>query len=317
MPDTEQEVRALFAAAAGDAPPGIDLLRGVRARRAAHRHRLRITLSAAAAAVTAAAIVVTLTLVRPPSALAQLTSAVSRMAGQSYHFSGTKTRVPLPGSGASMTLRAGFSGAFDPAREIGEETISTGEQVRFIGGYVYVKPGGPAAGQPKLPDGASWLKLPRPPLWAPVTPGRPLRITAGMLSVAETSPQNLFALLKSVSQVSRQGSTSGPGWTGTRYAFSVSITFGPPGRGGPTVNAAGTVDVDQQGRVRHLDAAYTLPALMPAARGRVTVEMTFSDFGAAVSVSAPPARDVFAPPAISAPVPPGPSRRSVSVSVPG
>ena len=33
MPDTEQQVRALFAAAAADVPPGIDLLSGVQARR--------------------------------------------------------------------------------------------------------------------------------------------------------------------------------------------------------------------------------------------------------------------------------------------
>ena len=37
MSDTDQEVRTLFAVAAEDVPPGIDLLRGVRARRAAHR----------------------------------------------------------------------------------------------------------------------------------------------------------------------------------------------------------------------------------------------------------------------------------------
>jgi hypothetical protein len=308
MADTEQQVRALFAAAAADVPPGIDLLRGVQARRVAHRFRLRVALSAAAAAVVAAAVVITLALAQAPSALAQLTSAVSRTAGQSYHFSATTTSVTLPGTGTPMTVRTDLSGAFDPARRIGEETTSTGEQARFIGSYVYLH------GHLTLPAGDSWQRAPSPTLWAPVTANRQLRLTAGLLSVAETSPQNLLALLKSASQVNRQGSVSGPGWTGTQYAFSVTVAIGPAGNGQPTVRATGTIDVDQQGRVRRLDAAYTLSAIAPARPERATVEMTFSDFGAAVSVSAPPARDVFAPgftPAVPGPAP------SASGSVPG
>jgi hypothetical protein len=307
MPDAEQQARALFAAATEDVPPGIDLLRGMQARRAARRFRLRVTLSAAAAAVVAAAAAITLTLAQAPSALAQLTSAVSRTAGQSYHFSATTTSVTLPGTGTPIRVRT-VSGAFDPARRIGEETTSTGEQTRFIGSYVYLH------GHLTLPVGKSWQRAPSPTLWAPVTASRQLRLTAGLLSVAETSPQNLLALLNSASQVSRQGSVSGPGWTGTRYAFSVTVAIGPAGSGQPTVRAAGTVDVDQLGRVRHLDAAYTLPARAAAPPERATVEMTFSDFGAPVSVSAPPAGDVFAPG--SAPAAPGPAP-SVSGSMPG
>lgn len=308
MPDTEQQVRALFAAATADIPPGIDLLRGVQARRVAHRFRLRVTLSAAAAAVVAAAVLITLTLAQAPSALAQLTSALSRTAGQSYHFSATTTSVTLPGTGTPMTVRTDLSGAFDPARRIGEETTSTGEQMRFIGSYVYLN------GHLTLPSGKSWLRAPSPTLWVPVTANRQLRLTAGLLSVAETSPQNLLALLKWASQVNRQGSVSGPGWTGTRYVFSVTVAIGPTGSGQLTVRATGTIDVDQLGRVRRLDAAYTLPAIASARPERATVEMTFSDFGARVSVSAPPARDVLAPG--SAPAVPGPAP-SVSGSVPG
>jgi hypothetical protein len=130
-----------------------------------------------------------------------------------------------------------------------------------------------------------------------------------MLSVAETSPQNLFRLLGSARQVNRQGTVSGPGWTGTQYAFSLTIALGPAGSGQGTVRATGTVDVDQRGQVRHLEAAFTVPAIYmgpaiaPAPPQRGTVEMTFSDFGAPVSVSAPPAREVFMPD--SAPVVPG------------
>ena len=45
------------------------------------------------------------------------------------------------------------------------------------------------------------------------------------------------------------------------------------------VGTVGTVGTDQQGRVRRLDAAYTLPAQASAPPERVTVEMTLSDFG--------------------------------------
>jgi hypothetical protein len=289
QPDTEQQLRALFAAATADIPPGTDLLRGVQAWRVAHLFRLRAALSAAAAAVVAAAVLITLALAQAPSALAQLTSAVSRTAGQSYHFSATTTSVTLPGTGAPMKARTDLSGAFDPARRIGEERTSTGEQTRFIGSYVYLN------GHLTLPSGKSWLRAPSPTLWVPVTTSRQLRLTAGLLSVAETGPQNLLALLKSASQVNRQGSVSGPGWTGTRYAFSVTVATGPDGSGQPTVRATGTIDVDQLGRVRHLDAAYTLPATASAPPEQATVKMTFSDFGAPVSVSAPPAPDVLTP----------------------
>jgi hypothetical protein len=293
MPETEQEVRALLAAATADMPPGIDLLRGAQARRSTRGIRPRITLSAAAAAVAAAAVLITLTLVQPPpSALAQVTSAVTRTAGQSYHFSATTTQVTLSGSGTAITSRTEFSGAFDPARRVGEETTRSGAQKRFIGSYVYLN-AGPARRQPALPGGKSWLRTPSFPRWAPVTASRQLRLTAGLLSVAETNPQNLLALLESVSQVNRLGSVSGPGWTGTRYAFSVAFVLGVAGNGAPTAHATGTIDVDQQGRVRHLDAAYTEPATASAPPKQGTVELTFSDFGAPVSVSAPPAREVL------------------------
>ena len=121
-----------------------------------------------------------------------------------------------------------------------------------------------------------------------------------MLGAAGTSPQGLFSLLKSVSNVTSQGRVSGAGWTGTQYAFSDTFALGPAGTGPAgtspaAVHATGTVDVDQQGRVRYLHATYTLHPTPPAQPQRVTIEMSFSDFGAPVRVSAPPASDVFTP----------------------
>ena len=293
MPDTEQQVRALLAAATEDVPAGIDLLRGVRARRPAPRARVRAGLAAAAAAVVVSAATLTLTLAQAPSALAQLTSAISRTTGHSYHFNATTTRVLGTGDGMPPATRTAFSGAFDPAAATGEETFSTGAQIRFTGGYVYLNPGRIPAGQPGLPGGKSWLGVPSPAFGVPASASPQLRLLAGMLGAAGTSPQGLFSLLRSVSTVTSQGSVPGSGWT--RYAFSGTFALGPAGSGPATATAAGTVDVDQQGRVRHLDATWALHATPPAQPERVTIEMSFSDFGAPVRVSAPPAGDVFMP----------------------
>jgi hypothetical protein len=120
-----------------------------------------------------------------------------------------------------------------------------------------------------------------------------------------------LALLESASTVRRTGSVSGPGWTGTGYAFSVRLAFGPGSGGEPTIAAAGAVDVDQQGRVRDFTVTYTVPANTgpagpPASAGRVSAQMTFSDFGAPVSVTAPPASEVYTPANIHIGVSPGP-----------
>ncbi len=293
VPDNDLQVRTLFTDAAADVPPGIDLLHGFKARRAARRVRARVALATAAASVLAAVTAVTLTIATAPSALAQLTSAVSRTAGLSYDISATLAAVPLRAGGPTPAQSGRVSGAFDPAQKTGEETTSDGRQIRFIGQYVYLP--APPAGEPPLPGGKSWVRAPSAQLWAPATAGNGLDVPAGLQSVAETSPQTLFALLKSASTVDRQGGTSGSGWTGTSYSFTVRLAFGPAGNGQPAVTAAGTVGVDQQGRVRSLDVAYTAPAQASAPPERVSVEMTFSDFGTSVSVSPPPASEVFIP----------------------
>jgi hypothetical protein len=294
VPDNDLLVRTLFTDAAGDVPLGVDLLHGFRARKAVRRVRGRVALAATAAGgLLAAATAVTLTIATAPSALAQLTSAASRTAGLSYDITATVAVKPLrAGSGVAQSGRV--SGAFDPAQRTGDETFDgfgSGGQIRFIGPYEYLyHPGGPA-----LPGGKSWVRAPSPQQWEPVTAGQGLSLAAGLSSLAVTSPQNLFALLKTASTVDRQGSASGGSWTGTKYTFTARVTFGPDGSSQPAVTAAGTAGVDQQGRVRRLNVAYTQPAQASLSPVRVTVEMTFSDFGTPVSVSPPPASEVFIP----------------------
>jgi hypothetical protein len=293
VPDTDQQVRTLFTDAAGHVPPGMDLLHGFKARKAARRVRGRVALAAVACSLLAAATAVTLTIATAPSALAELTSAASRTAGLSYRISATVTESPRADEPAPAQSGR-VSGAFDPAQKTGEETFGNG-QIRFIGRYVYqYVPAHPVSG-PAVPAGKSWVRLPSPQLWEPLTAGQGLMVAAGISSVAETNPQNLLAIIKSASTVARQGSASGDGWTGTSYSFTSKITFDQAGYGPYAVTATGTVGVDQQGRVRSFDAAYTQPAQGTAPPERVTVEMTFSDFGTPVPVSPPPASEVFIP----------------------
>lgn len=111
---------------------------------------------------------------------------------------------------------------------------------------------------------------------------------AGILGIGQSSPQDLLTLLESASQVREVGPASGPGWTGSAYTFTATTTLGGPLR--IVVSTSGRVDVDQQGRVRQLDATQTLGKTVRKA------ELTFGDFGIPVSVSAPPASETVSMP---------------------
>ena len=296
MSETDQQVRTLFTDAVGDVPPGIDLLHGFRVRNAARRVRGRVALGAAAASSVAAVTAVTLTFTTAPSALAQVTSAASRTAGLSYDITAAVAAKPLR-AGSGVAVSGQISGAFDPGQETGETTMRSADgdgQMRFIGPYVYLY--SPARrGGPALPDGKSWLRVPSSQLLQPATAAQGLNLGAGLSSLLVTSPQNLLALLQSASTVTRQGSTSGDGWTGTSYAFTARFTFGPNGSSEPAVTAVGTVGVDQQGRVRRLTLAYTQPAQASLPPVQVTGQVTFSNFGTHLSVLPPPASEVYIP----------------------
>jgi hypothetical protein len=287
MIDTEETVRHLFAVATEDVPPGIDLLRGVQTRSRRRTAQIRIAISAGTAAVVAAAGAVTLSAVQAPSALAQVTNAAKATAGQSYHVRSV-SRV-VKGSG-----RVTLNGEFDPARGVGEETSSTGSQVRFTGGYMYLslldsfRVAYEKAIGSSIPAAKSWVRFA-----APLRPGGAgtlinlTQLGIGTPDLGQVGPQDLLGLLQSVSQVSQTGPASGDGWTGTGYAFTFTKDFG-----GPldlVLKIKGTVDVDRQGRVRQLAADYTI------GKSEQRAEMTFGDFGAPVSVSAPPPSEVYVP----------------------
>jgi hypothetical protein len=284
MNETEDAVRRLFDSAAEDVPPGIDLLGGVRTRSRKRVVRVRAVLAAGLAGIVAVAAAIALSAVRAPSALAQVTQAASRTAAQSYRVSSVVTAGIVPGSGARRQVM--ISGEFDPARDVGEETISPGVQIRFVGSYLYLpltaalRSAWDAVQPVPLPAGKSWLRAPAPRLSGDAAAALPLLGTA-IPGIGQVSPQDLLALLETASQVRQVGPASGPGWTGTAYTFAATTTLGGPLH--ITVATSGTVDVDQQGRVRQLDATEKVGQMV------LRVRTAFGDFGIPVSVSAPPA----------------------------
>jgi hypothetical protein len=291
MNETE-EVRRLFAVAAEDMPPGIDLLKGVRARNHQRRTRTRVALSAGAAGIVAAAAAITVSAVQAPSALAQVTQAAARTAGQSYRVSSVSTPlVRLPGTRPAVII----NGVFDPARKLGEERTGDGLEVRFVGGYMYVplvqamRNAYQMTHRTPIPAGKTWLRVPGPGTREGVPALEITQAGGTTTGLGQLNPQDLLALLQSSSQVSEQGPASGPGWTGTAYRFTAGLTTQGPQH--LRLGSTGTVDVDQQGRVRQLDATETV--------GRTVrkTHVTFGDFGLAVSVSPPPASETFTPPA--------------------
>jgi hypothetical protein len=284
-------LRSLLIKGSDDLPPDIDLLRGVRDRRTVRRRRTRRRMRAlvpagAAVAVGGAAVLATLlattSVSNAPSALVALTSAVVKTSAERYQFSLNSTTVDR---GHGVFSSAVVTGAFDPRRKLGTEVLAMsgrqgpmGAQIRFIGGYVYTRVS-PAAevGSPGKP----WDKAPIPPAGADVLPGQDLE---GFSAERPVSPAALLGVLRSAATVRVVGPASGPGWTGTEYAFTARVRFEVERI------VSGTVYVDQQGRVRRLVTTTSL-ALRQVVTTTTDV-LTFGDFGAPVPVSPPPASQV-------------------------
>ncbi len=285
----------------------------MRKRQAARRTRTRAALATTAAAVMAAATTVALTASQPPSALAAVTAAAARTAAQSYRFTVTSS-ASGPGGAPSKNT---FSGIFNPALGIGEEiwtnvfnpALPVGHEYQtevylFIGGYIYSR-----INPPKTSPlhGKSWIKMRLPSVGPPSGNAAEQIATlwSGSPQGALLNPDDVLAVLKSVSHVSEIGPASGPGWTGTRYEFSsTSKVQGPLSM---TNTFSGTVEIDQQGRMRSIsDTLRTTPAdssVMPTP-DRWSSTIRLRDFGVAVSVTAPPPSETYTPPSpppVSAP----------------
>ena len=282
MNETEAEARRLLGAATEDMPPGIDLLAGfgaARRREKARRTRRRAAVSAGllAAAASATAVVLTAGSSSPAFASAStVTTALTRTLAQSYHVS-EQTSYTFKGGG----WHDHCTGQIDPVRKLDASTCSSQPPGYLeVGGYSYLyQP--TIAGHP----GKHWIR------WRQAFHPDPSLDTGGAAD-SNVTPQKLLSELKRLTKVSVVGPVSGPGWTGTRYAFAYGSSA--------QVRYSGTVDVDQHGRARALTLTarsngFHIPAATPQGKAGyfpafvATQSLTFSDFGAQVIVTAPPA----------------------------
>jgi hypothetical protein len=255
---SQHEVRALLVRATEDRPAGLDLVGGLPVARAGRRPG-RAMVPLIAMGVAAAAVVSVVLLALPlgePSAQAQVVAAVETTDQQSFRLHGTG------GDGRA------FTGAFDPVRRVGVITmIGEDRETRFVGDLMYVREAG----------ASTWTAYPRQGLdTAPVA--------VALVKLAPLDPQALLRRLRSATDVREAGTAGGDGWSGKRFTFVVEATAEGKQLEARPEPLTGAVVVDDQGRVRQLEIGF-------GASGRREI-MEFSDFGTAVTVTAPPAGDV-------------------------
>jgi hypothetical protein len=279
--DPEQAVRALLLAASDDLPP-TDLLRAVR-RRSRHRRALVPSLATAGALGVAAVVALTATTVtgtQPAQARALVAAAVSRTASDGYRVRVTSSKTPDPTVGITV-------GVFDPASRSGRMVAvrpDKGHVTIFIGRNVYVQiPADQVSQQPGIPKRARWLLR-----TAGYPPDAGIPKLAEFNRVALQNPQQALDWVRSAGDVRKLGRAAGQGWTGVRYAFTLTDR---------RWQVAGTVDVDRDGRVRRLELtsrATDRPwAVANGLAATVHAVLEFWDFGAHERVTVPPADQVY------------------------
>ena len=286
MNETGQDAPDPVLAASGDLPSIDGVSRGAAERGAATRSRhwrprMRVLVAAGAVAAVAVAGVTAALLAESashaPSALATVTAAIAETSAESYGFSLDST-ARLAGSELQSSV---LSGTFDPRHELGTELLTRRAphqhavtmQVRFMGKYVYTWLS-PGSGMRSIAK--PWDKAPVPPASDAILGDGPY----GFVTDQPISPAEFSGVVqRSAGTLRDAGPASGPGWTGTKYAFTARFP-------GWLETVTGTAYVDQQGRVRRLVTITTA--------GRVTTDrdLTFGDFGAPVPVTAPIASQV-------------------------
>jgi hypothetical protein len=287
----ETQARHLLAAACDSIPGGsladAELLSGVR-RHARRRARTRAGVAAGSAAAViggTAAVFHAGTVPAATPALAAVTSAVTKTSAASFRVDLTVVDGDAPSGLASPSSPFHVTGEFDPAQGTGEETTSNRYETLFTSGHVYARwPGEPAGARPwnEQPSQEPWNEQP--------TSGATLAWDYNADNPID--PAELLSLLKSAGDIRDEGPASGPGWSGTKYGFTVQNPVKI------VQSDRGTLSVDSDGHLRQLDQTVTFA---PAAGQPVTpadvmkLDFTFSDFGIPVDVTAPPASQVAHP----------------------
>jgi hypothetical protein len=214
MNDMETEARRLLAAATEDMPPRISLLDGfavARRRDRARRTRRGAVLSAGIAVAAASVTAVMLTIGSAPPALATVTSALTRTLTQSYHLGEQDSSYYIWNGRIRYPAHYTCASEADPVRHLAASSCSNGLRTREVGGYTYLY-----ITDPVDHPGRHWERIPTASLGDLPSIG----------SFSAATPQQMLAEIKKADKVTVAGPASGPGWTGTRYAFSAS-----PGRG--------------------------------------------------------------------------------------
>ena len=225
-----------------------------------------------------------------------LTAAVTRTAGQTARIAETTT---MRSPGMSMSVTA--AGAFDFARSRGMISMRApvGMTEIFIPPTTYIKvPGG--AGAP-VPHGKSWVAVDAG------TAGGPMGSLFGPFGGESSNPADLLSSLTAIStSVTRLGTATVRGVQVTGYR--VNIDPAKVAARLPRARRAGFRDfasilgngsipvdvwVDGQNLVRQLRVTLHLPGGTGApAHAQIVQTTDFSDYGAPVHVTAPPAAQV-------------------------
>jgi hypothetical protein len=293
--DETREARHLLAAAfetVPDDPMAVDgLLRAVRTRHTRRRRSRALMLAggAAAAAGTAAVALLSVDVATAPPALAAVTGALSRAEAESFHMDLTVTASPAL-SDEPTPLH--ITGELDLKRNTGQETVSNGWQTRIVDGNAWTKIL-PSQTKQYQTGGKLWTTISK----SVVEDELPYKTAGGELawdfnSSRPFNPQAILAALNSYADVLKgEGPASGPGWTGTRYAFTISH---PQGTGNLVDSITCTIDVDGQGQIRHLVQTTVFATggdSSTAGKQIYKGDFTFSDFGVRFSVTPPPANE--------------------------
>jgi hypothetical protein len=299
-PALEAEGRRLLTAAfetglaghewAGHEWAGAERLRRQVRRRISRRWRMRTLVPAGAVVALGGAVALALalaaTVADAPSALAAVTAAAAKTSAESFRVTSTMTEA-VPAAPDFGRPPLGITGVFDPARGLGEAEARNGMvHIRIVDGNIYVASPRFASAPYRWSHGKPWIASPVP--WRPALG---VDLIRGFNGDEPIDPSALLGMLKSAASVQAEGPASGPGWTGTKYVFTVRPKDAVPGE-----PVSGTVYVDNQGHVRRMVTSDTYQIWLTnvtKATETDTVDVTFGDFGVRVSVTAPPASQVY------------------------
>lgn len=280
MNDLEDRVRDCLRAQGARAQI-VDLTSAARLRSRQLRRRRRRALAiggalpVVAGAAAALGTTVALTIGSAPPALAAVTSALNRTLTQSYRLSQRESGYYIRNGHITDRSQGTCTTKADPVRHLKAISCSNGtggpadDVYREVGSYVYLYFTDP------LGQDRHWQRT-------PATCQAHLSKIVTINGFTLATPQQVLSEIKKAGKVTVAGPASGPGWTGTRYAFTTVATR--------QLQVSGTVDVDRQGRARNL---VLIMRFGPAPVQVITQDLMFSDFGARVTVTSPPADQTF------------------------